>query len=81
MANIINENDEKYLYHSKNILKKLKIGIKSFIRRWKHLKDIESFDLVVIYRESEFQQNLLFLRIIFQKKIYQWSLILTMQFG
>ena len=32
LANIINENDEKYLYHSKNILKKLKIGIKSFFQ-------------------------------------------------
>ena len=69
LANIINENDEKYLYHSKNILKKLKIGIKSFFRRWKHLKDIESFDLVVIYREVIPTKSILFENYISKKNI------------
>jgi hypothetical protein len=53
LANIINEKDEIALYHSKNILKKVKVGVNSFFRRWKHIKDIESFDLVVIYREGD----------------------------
>ena len=69
LAHIINENDEKYLYHSKNILKKLKVGVNSYLRRWKHLKDIESFDLVVIYREVIPTKSTLFENYISKKNI------------
>ena len=51
LANIINEEDEKALYESKNILKKIKIGLNSYKRRWIHTSRIEDFNLVVIYRE------------------------------
>ena len=69
LANIINEKDEKYLYRSKNIFKKVKIGVNSFIRRWKHIKDIESFDLVVIYREVIPTKSTLFENYISKKNI------------
>ena len=51
LANIINEKDEKDLYHSKNILKKIKIGLNSYKRRWFHTSEIHHYDLIVIYRE------------------------------
>lgn len=69
LANIINEKDEKALYHSKNILKKVRVGVNSFFRRWKHIKDIESFDLIVIYREVIPTKSTLFENYISKKNI------------
>ena len=69
LANIINENDEKALYHSTNILKKIKVGVNSFVRRWKHLKNIDNFDLVVIYREVIPTKSTLFENYIAKKNI------------
>ncbi|MFL2565711.1 MAG: glycosyltransferase family 4 protein [Parvicellaceae bacterium] len=51
LANIINEKDEIALYHSKSILKKIKIGLNSYKRRWIHTSEIHQYDLIVIYRE------------------------------
>ena len=60
----------KALYHSKNIFKKVKVGVNSFFRRWKHIKDIESFDLVVIYREVIPTKSTLFENYISKKHPY-----------
>ena len=80
LANIINEHDENALYHSKNILKKIKIGLNSYKRRWIHISKIQNFDLIVIYREVLPTKSIYFENYILRKK-FQLSMILMMLYG
>ena len=68
LANIITEEDEKILYESSNILKKIIVGIKSYKRRFTHLFSIKKYDLVVIYREA-LPSRSIFLKSTLQKNI------------
>ena len=69
LAYIINEEDEKALYHSKNILKKIKIGLNSYKRRWIHTSEIDQYDLIVIYREVLPTKSIYFEKYIAKKNI------------
>ena len=69
LANIINEQDENALYHSKNILKKIKIGLNSYKRRWIHTSKIQNFDLIVIYREVLPTKSIFFENYIYKKNV------------
>ena len=69
LANIINEQDENALYHSKNILKKIKIGLNSYKRRWIQTSKIQNFDLIVIYREVLPTKSIFFENYIYKKKV------------
>ena len=69
LANIINEQDEKALYHSKNILKKIKIALNSYKRRWIQTSKIQNFDLIVIYREVLPTKSIFFENYIYKKKV------------
>lgn len=69
LANIITEEDEKILYESSNILKKIVVGIKSYKRRFIHLLSITKYDLVVIYREALPTRSIFFEKYISKKNI------------
>ena len=58
-----------FLYHSKNILKKIKIGLNSYKRRWIHTSKIQNFDLIVIYREVLPTKSIFFENYIYKKKV------------
>lgn len=66
---IVNEQDDKILFHSDNLLMKIIIYTKTFFKRWKQIKNLKHYDAVLIYRELHWFSlfTKLFLKIIRRK--------------
>lgn len=60
LSNLLDEEDDKNLYKSRNYWNKLKIAVKSWNKRRKDLKRVKDFDLVVIYREARITRGISF---------------------
>ena len=69
LANIISEEDEKALYLSRSIFKKIVVGLKSYKRRFFHLFGVKAYDLIVIYREALPTRSTYFEKYIAKKNI------------
>ena len=69
LANIISEDDEKALYLSRSIFKKIVVGLKSYKRRFFHLFGVKAYDLIVIYREALPTRSTYFEKYIAKKNI------------
>ncbi|MCX7729312.1 MAG: glycosyltransferase family 4 protein [Bacteroidia bacterium] len=48
---IVNENDDKILFQSHNLLLKFFIYMKTFLKRWKQIHTLNKCDVIIIYRE------------------------------
>lgn len=69
LANIISEQDDKIMYQSKNYLKKAIVAINAYKTRYFNLKDIQEYNLVVIYREAIPTRSVFFEKMISKKNI------------
>lgn len=68
-ANLLTEWDDKHFYAPRNYLIKLFIVLKSFIRRWMHIRSVKKYNLVFIYREAFMLGTLFFEKSIKRKRI------------
>ncbi len=69
LANIISEEDDKVMYQSRNYIKKAFVAINAYKTRYLNLKDIENYNLVVIYREAIPTRSVFFEKMISKKNI------------
>lgn len=75
LSNILDEEDDKILYSKGKYLQKANIALKAYKKRWKDIRSLDEFDLVVIYREA-----LLTPSIKFEKKVSESSVPVIFDF-
>ena len=69
LANIISEEDDRIMYQSKNYFKKALVALNAYKTRYLNLKEIDKYNLVVIYREAIPTRSVFFEKMISKKNV------------
>ena len=69
LSNILSEAEDKTLYTSRNVIKKVLIALKAYKKRYKNLKEINNYNLIVIYREALMTRSIYFEKMFYKKGI------------
>ena len=69
LANIISEEDDKIMYQSRNYFKKAFVALNAYKTRYLNLRDIEKYNLVVIYREAIPTRSVFFEKMISKRNV------------
>ncbi len=69
LSYLLNEEDDRVIYSKANYLAKIRIGLKSILKRRADLKRVHEFDLVVIFREALMTKSIFFEKAVHRKGI------------